>query len=473
MRKINPSIVILNYSTNIYFPTRSTGDVFENGRVCFAGTEGTDLTYAGSPDLYAQHRINLAYARHWGRPCWAQYPTPSEEGRVFGSIFFAPVTGNGPWGWLRIHHGQTVAKYCGWEHLEESAAYADPVADVGVLLSSANRYGSRERTMAHSAEAYGWLQAFGLRGVQFNPVPGKYAAREHVKPYRALIVPDCLMLPKHTVGLVQRYVREGGTAVVTGVPGRYDALYFPLGDQSLLRGMGLRGIAAAQDVYFHRKKQRFLNHADRTITLTPGFLPGMPRRIRLPNCYRFDVTFLPATTHTVLARFSDGAPAVCSIPSGEGRYVYLGFLPGQLSAQRRMSKRTIVRACHPPQVLDLMRAVAGEATGNRDRIAVEADGIISSAWQKGKRLWVRMVNVSGVRKLPIGKPVGAVKPTYPKLGRIRIHVRVPVKAKARLFTPDRDKPVSLDLKNTDAGRVLDISADTFKTFAFVRLETAR
>ena len=473
MRKINPGVIILTYSTNIYFPTKSTGAVFENARVCFAGTEGSNLTWAGCANLYAQHRICRAFTSFWGRPTWAQYPTPSEEGRIFGSVFLAPVTGNGPWGWLRIYHGGSVARYCTWKHLEESFTYGDPVADVGVLLSTVNRYGPPERTTAHSAEVFGWLQAFGLRGVQFNPVPGKYAKWEHVQPYKALIVPDCLMLPKPTVDVVKRFVQEGGTAVVTGVPGRYDALYFPLGDESLLRGMGHRSVAAADDVYWRRKKQRFENGVDRIITLEPGLLPALPRQIQLPKSYRFDAVLKPSTRPAVLARFEDGAPAICSIPSGRGRYIYLGFLPGQLSYQHGMSQKVVVKRCHPPQVLDLMRAIAQEATGDSDRVSVAGKGIISSAWQRGNRVWVRMVNVSGAQQLPVGKPPGRATPVYPRLAGIRIRLRMPVKTGAKLFTPDRDESIPLKVRRDGTDHIISIPADTFKTFAFVRLEVAQ
>jgi len=389
---------------------------------------------------------------------------------VFGSVFFAPVTGNGPWGWLRIHHGETVATHCAWEHLEEAFTHADPVADVGVLLSSVNRYGSEARTTAHAAEVSGWLQAFGLRGVQFEPVPGKYAKWEHVSPYRALIVPDCLMLPEATVDLVKRFVREGGTAVVTGEPGRFDALHFPLGDLSLLGGMGLREATPVDKIVFARKKQRFLNGVDRTIALEPGYLPEGPRRISLPKSYRFDVELDPATKHTVLARFEDGAPALCSIPSGRGRYVYVGFLPGQLSYQPRTAQKTIVSKYHPARVLDLMRSLALDATGNADRIVVDGRGILSSAWQKGGRVWVRMVNVSGAQQLPVGEPAGRAEPTYPPLNSIRIRARMAVKPPATIITPDRDGPIPAAIERSGPASVVSIPANTFRTSAFVRLE---
>ena len=470
MRAVRPGVVVLVYSTNVYYPTKGAGNTLEHARVCFAGTEGTDLTWAGASNLYAQHRISRAFSEFWGRPTWAQYPTPTEAGRVFGSFFFAPVTGNGPWGWLRIYHGDTVAKVCTWEHLDEAFAYGDPVADVGVLLSTANRWGPQPRCQAHADEVSGWLQAFGLRGVQFNPVPSKYAEWRHVAPYRALIVPDCYLLPKHAAGLVARVVQEGGAAVVTGVPGRYDVLGYPLGEESLLRRMGLRCVEAADEVFWHRKKQQYLNTRDRAITLAPGVLPSLPRQIALPGSYRFDAALNPGAEHTVLARFGDGKPAIYSIRSGRGRYVYLGFLPGHLSARPRARQRMVVEERSPPAVLDLMEALAREATGADDRIKVDGRGIISSAWQKGDKVWVRMVNVSGAQALPVGKPVGKSEPTYPALDAIRIHVHMPVKPQASLVTPDRERPMLLRVTKS---RVVDIPPGAFKTFGFVRMEAAQ
>ena len=172
----------------------------------------------------------------------------------------------------------------------------------------------------------------------------------------------------------------------------------------------------------------------------------------------------------MLARFEDGAPAIYSIPNGRGRYVYVGFLPGQLSYQPRTAQKTVVGEYHPARMLDLMRSLALNATGHADRIVVDGRGIISSAWQNGDRVWVRIVNVGGTRRLPVGKPVGKAKPTYPTLGRVQIRVHMPVESFATLVTPDQGKPIPIALERNGPDSVVSIPPDTFRTSAFVRLE---
>ena len=473
MRKIRPGVVVLTYSTDIYSPTKSTGSVLENARVCFAGTEGSNLTFGSAPNLYAQHRMALAFTRLYGRPTWAQYPASSTEERIFGSACLAPVTGNGPWGWLRQSDDQSLARFFNWHGLDESMTWADPIADMGVLLSTVNRFGPPARSAAHASEASGWMQAFGMRGVQFNPIVGKYAKPADLAPYRAVVVPDCRMLPEPTVAAAAEYVREGGTLLVTGVPGRYDALGFPLGDASLLRRIGMRSVSAVDDIQFHRKKQRYINGVDRELIPEEKALAAAPRRVKLPQSYRFDFELQPEAKPMVLARFDDGGPAVCAWSWGKGRVIYGAFLPGQLSAQRRCNQASVVEAWHQPDVHQLMRALALEATAARDRVRVDGDGVLSSAWRAGNSAWVRMVNVSGLRALSVGKPIGKIKPMYPPLPALRVRVALPVGGTAQLVTPDNPREIPLPLQRDGEGAFFEIPPGAFNTFAFLRMEVVQ
>ena len=468
LRAVNPQIVILTYSTNIESPSESPNDTFENARVCYAGTEGSNLTWGGSVNLFAQHRISLANSRFFGRPTWAQYPAGNDEERTFASLGFAPLTGNGPWGWIDPAQHEALEKSGRWAHVEESLAAAEPLADVGVLWSSSNRYGPPQRAAACCAEACGWMQALGLSGIQFNPVPGKYAQVEHLRPYRALIVPDALMLPTATGEAVRQFVEQGGTAVLSGEVGSRDVLYLPAGQQALAQRLGLRRVEAAGEIGFDRKKATFLGTAEHQIRLEPGFLPDLPRSIVLPDTYRFAVT-LPASAE-VLARFADGQPAVGAWRQGKGRCLYLAVLPGKAAFQPRASQTTLARNWHPPRVLSLVRALAQEATGGADRIAVEGQGILSSAWQHGSRAWLRMANVAGLERLPPGKPIAKAVPSYPDLEPIRIRVRMPLSAAPLLLSAESDKPLAMSVVGQGADWRLEIPPASFRLSAFVRLE---
>jgi len=471
LRGVNPSAFLMNYSTNIYYPSDASSNTFESGRVCFAGAEGADLVWGAAPSEFAQHRTALAFSRFWGRPAWAQYPAVNEGDQVF-SIWFAPIAGVAPWGWLRAWQDEKAARPYQWEHLAEAYAQAEPVADLAVLLASVNRSGPPERGAVHSAETYGWMQAMGLRGVQFSPVPGKYVLDKDLAPYKAVVVPQSEQMSLQAIEAVQRFVARGGVAIVSGVPGRYDALGFPLGQGSLLRRMGLQSIEDTQKVFFDSKTQRFLDLAPQTLTLEPGFLPSLPRQIEVPPGYRFTPSFPPGAAYAVLARFSDGAPAICAIPSGQGRYLYLSFLPGLVSCQPRASQATLVERWHSPPVLDFIREMAREALGRAESAYVEGDGLLATVWRKDRRVWARMLNVAGALRLPVGKPIGKAEPVYPPLDAVRVHLRLPVQTAATLFTPDRSAPLRLAARQEEGGQVIEVPAGAFERFAFIRMEIA-
>ena len=471
LRRINPHVVMVVYSTNVYFPARSSG-TYEQGRVCFIGTEGTNRVYGGYANLFAQHRISAAFARRWGRPSWSQYPCADPEERVWSSGFFAPVVGNTPWGWRRYHHDMTMRGEFTWPYIDEAFIFAEPVADIAVMLSTANRWGPSLTGTLHAAEASGWCQAFGLRGVQFDPLPALHLRYEDLKKFKAIIVPHAVAMPRPALAVIKRYVREGGTVVITGVAGRFDRLGFPHGREALFHDAGLRGIVRRDNPVYSRYKGTFHAGVARRISISGWAPEGLARSIALPEGYRFDPVPASGVSPRVLASFEDGAPAMITVPREKGRYIHLAFLPGLMIYQQRMRKRAVAVACLDPQTMDLMRAIAREATGHADRITVDGAGIQSSAWRRDKRVWVRMVNSAGAKLKP-GEKVADLKVTYPKLGPIRIAVRMPVKATALLMTPDRKAPVEIGLIREGDHRVIIIPADTFKRFALVRMEMAQ
>ncbi|NLF16902.1 MAG: hypothetical protein GX595_06540, partial [Lentisphaerae bacterium] len=285
LRKVNPDAVVLTYSTNIYGPAR-TGNTFEEGRVCFSGTEGTNRVYGQFANQYATHRIADGFSRRWGKPAWAQYPVADDAEKAWASAFFAAVVNNKPWGWRSHSEGEALRDTLAWPHLAECMAFAEPVANLAVLLGTPNRWGPPLEASVHQAEVFGLCQAMGLRGVQFDPVPGLHLEPGRLDAFSAALIGYSPAMPLATVDLVHDWVQRGGTAVVTGLAGRYDRFGFALGEYSLIRRAGLRGVHRRDPMVFNRYQGKPEGLRAQVIDLAAGVMPELPRQVAVPPTYR-------------------------------------------------------------------------------------------------------------------------------------------------------------------------------------------
>ncbi|NLF16549.1 MAG: hypothetical protein GX595_04735, partial [Lentisphaerae bacterium] len=267
-------------------------------------------------------------------------------------------------------------------------------------------------------------------------------------------------------------VQRGGTAVVTGLAGRYDRFGFALGEHSLIRRAGLRGVHRRDPMVFNRYQGKPEGLRAQVIDLAAGVMPELPRQVAVPPTYRFDAVPLNETVHEVLATFADGAPAILSLPSGKGRYLWIGVLPGAAVAQRRMDANAIEDDCLSPAGLDLIQALVRLGAREPPPVHVEGQGLLSSAWRRDGRIWIRMVNVGGAMPQP-GRRVGDLTVTYPPLERITLHLRLPGVDTATLLTPDAEAPRGLTVQTRDGVQTIDIPAGAFRRFAVVRVEVPR
>lgn len=468
LRQINPDAAVLSYSTNIYAPAR-TGNVYEEGRVCFTGTEGTNRVYGQFACLFADHRIADAFNRRWGKPTWAQYPVGTEAERVWASAFFAPVVNNKPWGWRRYHHSEELRTVFTWPHLEEAMAFAEPVADVGVLLSTSNRWGPPLEGTVHAVDTYGLCQGLGLGGIQFDPVPGLHLRPEHLAPFRALLIGYAPAMALATIRVVDEWIKQGGTAVVMGLAGRYDRLGFPLGSDAFLSHTGLLGLSRCGHFVYHRYDAQLENRQAEVITPEHGIMTELGQRLTVPPTYRFRTLLAAEGEQQILARFDDYTPAMVSVPRGEGRIIWVGVLPGVAVAQRRMDMQSVQNESLQRSGVAFICALARFAAAGAQRVRVQGQGILGTAWRRDRTVWVRLVNVAGAMPQP-GRKVDDIPVTYPELGLVRIVFNLPLSGQPVLLTPDRSDPVPLTVTRGKDGDTVDLEPGMFRRFALVRME---
>jgi hypothetical protein len=120
----------------------------------------------------------------------------------------------------------------------------------------------------------------------------------------------------------------------------------------------------------------------------------------------------------------------------------------------------------------LMGGIAREATGDSDAIAVVGEDLLSAAYRDDEHIWVRLLNISGLRDIPVGDPIGHVDPTYHQVGPVEIEVRVPVAPQAVLCSPDREQDLELEVLVQEENGLISIPANAFRRYAFVRMERA-
>jgi hypothetical protein len=96
---------------------------------------------------------------------------------------------------------------------------------------------------------------------------------------------------------------------------------------------------------------------------------------------------------------------------------------------------------------------------------------VRAAYQAGRRVWGRLRTGWGVNIKP-GNRVGTLKPTYPRLKEIKIHLKKPGASKATLMSPGLSKPMLLQAAASGMEDVFTLPSGTFRQFAFVRIEVA-
>ena len=132
--------------------------------------------------------------------------------------------------------------------------------------------------------------------------------------YKIVFVPYPVMLAKNVAEGIRRYVENGGTVVAEARLAWNDARGIA---SDVIPGAGLEEVFGARE-----RLIRPADHPAMEMAPLPG-LPGMAAREKVAGA-GFEEELIPSGSAQVLARFSDGQPAVVENSFGKGKAILVG-----------------------------------------------------------------------------------------------------------------------------------------------------
>jgi beta-galactosidase len=207
---------------------------------------------------------------------------------------------------------------------------------VGGSQPSLSKLGNAERD-----SLLGLYRVFFEKNIPVDFVHAEDVAADKLGQYKILFLPFSVMLSQNVADGVKRYVQAGGTAVAEARLAWNDARGFA---SEVIPGAGLAEVFGARENII-RPAERVRLHTE-----TSSILPGLPVHTTIAG-EAFEEQLAPTPGANVVARFSDGSPAIVEHTERRGKAVLIGsFLA--LAYQDR----------HDPAVKDLFLSLA-EAAG--------------------------------------------------------------------------------------------------------------
>lgn len=140
-------------------------------------------------------------------------------------------------GWLDPVAYERIGKAFEMVHGKKSHFGHEPVSEVGIYFSSRTRdWIGREHPETYFQDFQGVHKTMVYEHIPWRVVLDENATIETLKQVHIVILPNASILSDKEVGVLTRYVNDGGNLIVTGLTGCYDGLGKLL-NTSLLEGL--------------------------------------------------------------------------------------------------------------------------------------------------------------------------------------------------------------------------------------------
>ena len=195
---------------------------------------------------------------------------------------------------------------------------------VGGAQPSLSKLGNAERD-----SLMGLHRAFFQQQIPIDFVHPQDIIRDRLGQYKILFLPFPVMLSRDVAGGVTRYIQNGGTVVAEARLAWNDERGF---SSDRVPGFGLDEVFGA--------KEKLIRPVEKAkIVIAPAAnLPGLrPNESIVAEAFEEDLEPLPGAR--VLAKFSNGEPAIVEHKFGKGRAILVGSFPA-LAYQRQLDSST-------------------------------------------------------------------------------------------------------------------------------------
>lgn len=206
--------------------------------------------------------------------------------------------------------------------------------------------------MAERDSLYGVYRAFWNKQIPVDFLNDSTLTAANLRPYKIIFLPYPVMLSQRVADLVKQYVANGGTAVAEARLAWNDARGYA---SPVIPGFGLDKVFGAKETSIHPD-------AEPKMVLDPAVhLTGLSAGATV-NGAAFAEDLQPLSSATMLARFSDGKPAIVENSYGHGHAILIGSFAG-LAYQRKLE----------PTNAEFFRALATQA-GIKPEVRVSGPG---------------------------------------------------------------------------------------------------
>lgn len=486
LRKINPNLILLGYTSQNFAGSRDSSRLIETGP-----PEGVE--YFGNEfhpeDIVQNWRIAFMRLkeRQGVASSWKAGPTwiLPKVGRTPDQMLYAWALArmNRANGWIRSNEANGGLQEANkWSHQMKDEK-AVPYSDIGVLLSDAtvdvSPYGG-EGTYYYNEEFGGWLQTLADENLQYDVIIERDILAGSLKQYKVLLLPNTAALSDELIERIKSFVKEGGVVIASYETGKFDAEGNPRESFALSDAMNLTEPQSKSG-----PARIEITHPSEEKDSPRSFESQMPQ---------LAWTVKDPAKSKVLAWSQDKSskwPAIMETPYGNGTFVYLAgnFLAKNYESRvaAEGSKTTIGRtrgsvyeAEREPLLNDIVRNIVEDLVGERlNTQPIEfPEGVIYTTFVEDDcpeqdAIVIQLLNLQGRPPLKKGDVVKKLtvipRPTIPDDLKMVVRSATPITSgMATSLGSNEELPVKVTAQEGGAYEV-SIPKQALHDYAIVRL----
>jgi len=401
-------------------------------------------------------KLRLSYGNYYDIPVWSLNREMTTRDAVYFGWALCQTAKHAIWYGCRALETDddlaAFARYNAWPHVMPHR-YARCLTDTAVLLSHQTRFTDPGHRLFWN-EFRGWLDMIIMDNHQFDTIlDGDLEQPRRLAKYAVVLLVSQASLTDEQVRHLTQWVRDGGTAVVTGVTASRDGFGNVRPRNALADAMGLAPI----EPLCRGGKVRIRGELD---GLRLDFEAGhgsFPAEITAPERVRVWATLTDSSGATF--------PAITESPLGAGRFLYVGIDLGSANYEDKARNNWPLRGVWDANQRALISRIMDYAHAQPAPARIEApEGVVGVVYQEHGgdqvgRIHIHLLNMTGVTATPgyrfqYGRPERIEWPAVKDAIEVRLKAGLLAPAIAR--SPERNEEVPLDASCEGEDTVLTV-----------------